>query len=247
MRKLPAIFDKVRFSIPADKRPKVVLTAGHGIYDLVDAEIREGYQKNPGGSFHFNLNFWENFWIESATCIENKPRAYAVHCYGPPGSENLDEFSVTIWNARAEHRGTFKFGDYWIGHVRDVNMPRASDDEYAYEGLAGAIAFHLHYFSKRLRETVNVPASVHVTDKSVGMSTYVKVGDTLRYERVNYDEVRKLYMRTVPQAHEPAYHKRQHDVVGHWRQYKSGKRVYVRAHTRGDPKLGVITKIYAAP
>ena len=39
--------------------------------------------------------------------------------------------------------------------------------------------------------------------------------------------------------------RRQHGVRGHWRYYrKAGRRVWIDAHVRGDPKLGVITKDY---
>ena len=39
--------------------------------------------------------------------------------------------------------------------------------------------------------------------------------------------------------------RRQHSVRGHWRRIrKTGKRIWVSSHLRGDPKLGVITKDY---
>lgn len=38
--------------------------------------------------------------------------------------------------------------------------------------------------------------------------------------------------------------RRQHSVRGHWRKYQDGRRVWINAHLRGDPKLGVITKDY---
>lgn len=38
--------------------------------------------------------------------------------------------------------------------------------------------------------------------------------------------------------------RRKHDVRGHFRNYKSGKRVWVRNHSRGDEALGIITKDY---
>lgn len=37
---------------------------------------------------------------------------------------------------------------------------------------------------------------------------------------------------------------RQHDVRGHYRCMKNGKRVWIQAHVRGDPALGIITKEY---
>jgi hypothetical protein len=40
------------------------------------------------------------------------------------------------------------------------------------------------------------------------------------------------------------HHNREHDVRSHWRTLKSGKRVPVKSHTRGDVKLGRIEKTY---
>jgi hypothetical protein len=40
------------------------------------------------------------------------------------------------------------------------------------------------------------------------------------------------------------HHNRKHDVRAHWRQLKSGKRVPVKSHTRGDERLGRIEKTY---
>ena len=39
--------------------------------------------------------------------------------------------------------------------------------------------------------------------------------------------------------------KRLHDVRGHWRTYRSGKRVWIRAHLRGDESLGIVQKEYS--
>jgi hypothetical protein len=37
---------------------------------------------------------------------------------------------------------------------------------------------------------------------------------------------------------------RQHDVRGHFRRLSSGRRVWIHAHVRGDPSLGIISKEY---
>ena len=37
---------------------------------------------------------------------------------------------------------------------------------------------------------------------------------------------------------------RQHDVRGHFRRMSSGKRIWIHAHVRGDPSLGIIRKEY---
>ena len=35
--------------------------------------------------------------------------------------------------------------------------------------------------------------------------------------------------------------RRDHSVRGHWRKYKSGKKIWIEAHRRGDPDLGTVT------
>lgn len=49
----------------------------------------------------------------------------------------------------------------------------------------------------------------------------------------------------LPTAHIDGASRRLHEVRGHWRRYrKTGKRVWVKSHRRGDAKLGIITKDY---
>jgi len=40
------------------------------------------------------------------------------------------------------------------------------------------------------------------------------------------------------------HHNRLHEVRAHWRLLKSGKRVPVKSHSRGDERLGRIEKTY---
>jgi len=61
-------------------------------------------------------------------------------------------------------------------------------------------------------------------------------------------KVLHLHLRKAPQklisqaiTH---HHNRQHDVRAHWRTLKSGKRVPIKSHQRGDVKLGRIEKTY---
>jgi hypothetical protein len=42
----------------------------------------------------------------------------------------------------------------------------------------------------------------------------------------------------------PKFRKRDHGVRGHWRTYKTGKRVWVHAHRRGDAALGTVAQTY---
>lgn len=41
------------------------------------------------------------------------------------------------------------------------------------------------------------------------------------------------------------FKKRLHECRGHWRKYRDGRRVWVKAHFRGDKKIGVVKKDYS--
>lgn len=66
------------------------------------------------------------------------------------------------------------------------------------------------------------------------------VGDDHKFYRINLipsDRVETGMTRD----YQP---RRDHEVRGHWRTYKSGKRTWVRSHRRGDETLGTIAKTY---
>lgn len=78
---------------------------------------------------------------------------------------------------------------------------------------------------RRMRRGKVMPRSSHVT------------------LRIDLPKARGVTM--LPAAPVDGASRRQHEVRGHWRRYrKTGKRVWVRSHKRGDAKLGVITKDY---
>jgi hypothetical protein len=64
--------------------------------------------------------------------------------------------------------------------------------------------------------------------------------------------VRTIVIRGIHQINEPdgtedsykvkkaGWHQRRHSVMEHWRHYKSGKTVKVKAHDRGNEALGVV-------
>ena len=71
------------------------------------------------------------------------------------------------------------------------------------------------------------------------------------YYKVKVNLPREKATRAAAQAFKRVapFGKRQHDVMGHKRQYRNEfgevyKTVYIKAHKRGDPKLGIITKDY---
>lgn len=75
-------------------------------------------------------------------------------------------------------------------------------------------------------------------------SAFIRVGDTVRYEAITDIAAHSINSRTYTKPEEPSgIRKKEHDVRGHWRHYPSGAKVWVRAHRRGDPSLGSVTKV----
>lgn len=73
-------------------------------------------------------------------------------------------------------------------------------------------------------------------------SIYTRIGDTYRFAKVDH-----LSGKNSPKYQKPleptGIKKKHHHVRGHWRTYKSGVKVWVKAHERGDPDLGHVTRI----
>jgi hypothetical protein len=255
MKALPKIFEKVRFGIAPNLRPGVILDTRIDAYAMVDAEVRRFYEENPQANFQLQIRFWKNFWIESTIRdleVPDKPtKKFAAHCHCADGIMDFSQVSVTVWDEAGRKRGSFRMSEYW----HDLFTKSASaldgltDTQRAFEALAAVITFTLHYYNSRISENVDVISEYGVPPESADMRVYGKIGDTFRYERLSVAMVKKLYVPLAEPALNldqdgPAYHKRQHEVIGHWRQYRSGRRVFIHAHKRGDPELGVVTKIY---
>lgn len=71
---------------------------------------------------------------------------------------------------------------------------------------------------------------------------WVPKGDTLRYARARLERV-PVQARDLQR--DEVIRKREHEVRSHYRTLRSGARVKVRAHTRGDPALGRVETHYS--
>lgn len=74
-------------------------------------------------------------------------------------------------------------------------------------------------------------------------SVYYREGNEVKLKRIF--DMKRL---PAPEYRSPepglsGIKKKQHDVIGHWRTYKSGVKVYVKPHKRGDATLGIVTKL----
>jgi hypothetical protein len=194
--------------------------------------------------YRMELHFWKNFWLELPYgSAPRKPIKMALHCILlDEDNPDFGNIFVHVYNQDGHSRGRFLMRDHWL-----AERANPTAEETAYEGFSACIAYTLHYLTLRGHE--EAAGGVRPQPKGRRIEYYGKVGDTFRYERISLDEVRRHAVFTAngkrpDEDSKSMYHKRQHDVAGHWRQYKSGKRVFVRAHKRGDPTLGIVTKVY---
>jgi hypothetical protein len=81
------------------------------------------------------------------------------------------------------------------------------------------------------------------TEKSVNHERAEKISRVLRklgyHHPVWWSETAQSFCLTTDRL--PS---RQHDVRGHFRRLSSGRRVWIHAHVRGDPSIGIISKEY---
>lgn len=82
--------------------------------------------------------------------------------------------------------------------------------------------------------------STLAVDGSNKVKKLKELSDEHKTYRVRYDKPTEGN-RASPLFYSP---RRNHEVRGHFRNYKSGKRVWIPNHKRGDESLGIITKDY---
>lgn len=92
------------------------------------------------------------------------------------------------------------------------------------------------------KEVTKLRGTNSVNTQITPFDSYYKVKVNLPREKA-VRAATQTFKRVAP------FGKRQHDVMGHNRQYRNElgevyKTVYIKAHKRGDPKLGIITKDY---
>lgn len=246
MGKLPLIFDHVRFKLPEARRPNVVINMQRDPFDIVNEWLDAADDEH----YTLEISFWRRFWLE-IPYRDSAKKAYGMLCEVlSEDLQNFESMRVTVYNSSYENRGQFMVGEYFAKLI-DESDPIA----VAYSGLCSSLSYTLHYLNVRERYEKGSDDSIASAQRKNKVEYHAQAGDTIRYIRVNTDEVRKARIQartkhTQPEVVEvadkegPGHHKRQHDVAGHWRTYKSGKRVFVRAHQRGDPALGTVIRVY---
>ena len=137
---------------------------------------------------------------------------------------------VRSWNRDGKHPTSFWFSDFTEKGLTDLEIIAKAQYFQA--------AYTLHLYTERAAEV-----SVNTLARNAP-SAFAREGDTLRFARMSDLASAAGQARGYERPVEPSgIRMREHDVRGHWRTFRSGVRVWVRAHKRGDAALGRVTRV----
>jgi hypothetical protein len=251
--KLPPIFQEHRLAIPKDRRPDVLL---YNTKDLLEEYLHtiETFDANEKGVVNFSLVFWPKFWIEAKHVQKGKGLlTYACLVVVDTSIEPVHLRNSTVYvftkNGKSD---TFNLGDHLDVNneiIEEFSPTMGHRGGFTQIILHSLFLFHIRMGEEHLpreQRRVKSDAPVYLREFSKETQDW-----TFRYYQAPRHTVAEAQVgglpkpvnEPAPERHEPAFHKRQHDVIGHWRHYKSGKTAWIEGHKRGDPKLGTITRV----
>lgn len=228
--KLPPVFHKVRLRLPKDDVPPVVINCRGCSFPSM-----EEVAKSFSGDDRVPLELFERVWFEF-----DDAALYARAVEDQVEEGNVTTFILSVFDTK---------GKKWDGFRVNLMQPSLS-----LAGLDGdllqarkliiaefiAVSHHLWKISNE-----PAPASINTLTRNQP-AAFIRIGDTLRYEKASSlrsragQEAQRCY---DPPSDPSGIKKRDHAVRGHWRTYKSGVKVWVKSHRRGDPELGTVTRV----
>lgn len=250
--KLPPIFSAVRMHLPKEHMPSLVLHYPDVSAMLLGADL-EAIQKVHGT---LPLVFLSPCWIEMGPGdLGGMVRCFdPVHGTAQARRTSIDglaadlQLRCTLWpGKRVRPDRNLTFAVRMSSLEQDLNKVPAP-------ARAGAAMFVGDYMRiaaelwQRLETDTPTRLPV-VTGERLAPRAYERAGDTIRYIDAGdlHSQAGLASLRTYTPPEDPSgIRKRDHQVRGHWRTYKSGARVWVRNHRRGDPDLGTVTRIVTA-
>lgn len=210
-----------------------VLVLGHRVHDGVIfhvTQFMEGPIVTPEGEETITQYVGINFLVQP------KERKVKV---GFAGRFLMKEFDLAMADPNGEFR--FKLGDLKMGGAPTWLLLMA--DTLSVVRLCELLA------SPNSEQIINV-APGHVDEKYQRRRALQGKPPLLEHKRVTLkvgpQEIERVLREAREDADEPAFRKRQHPVLGHWRTLRRGtpdeRRIWVTGHLRGDPALGRITR-----
>lgn len=129
----------------------------------------------------------------------------------------------------------------------EIDAADASDYEKKLAHAALDVGMGSVKFLAVLFAMINQQRTVTRQSNASGKKRYIIQGKSraaMEYKTLTID-VTKGTAGLLDQTGGEGPSKRLHDVRGHWRTYRSGNRVWIRSHQRGDESLGIVQKEYS--
>lgn len=210
----PIIFSRANKKFPSEFYPSVIIAIDY----VFLAKLNNKRRKEP---IH-EIDFYEFFWFETDIS-------------GALCSFTIEDQSLFVIKFDAAGNVTGRFEKF----VNQENVNSYDGLDISDRLLVSQIMFGLHLMTQARR---NKRESVFTAQKNKA-SVYYKEGDVVKWKRIW--DMRRLpspeYVRPEPGS--SGIKKKQHDVIGHYRRYKNGAKVWVTPHKRGNPELGIVTKL----
>jgi hypothetical protein len=221
--KLPPILrDLHRISPPETLFPSIVVFVDFA------ALVKENKKRTPNAKKIHSLDFYLDFWIE---LYSKQGPSQAFDCAFHPETYSLD---ISIYDEGAKPVGFFSQDVSEEGMKFDRQISQKNDD------VLKIVLFVMHLMTRHKRGDRQ---SIFTAQRNKA-SVWYREGDNLKFKRIH--DFRRLPSSgyTPPEPGSSGIKKKDHAVKGHWRHYKSGAKVWVRPHRRGDPELGTTTNIF---
>lgn len=162
----------------------------------------------------------------------------------PVRKDGAFEGEISLKGRRSEHNIRKVFEKFWSMPTQPADW-MIKHDETLKENSLGLIADDLRFL-------ITAMAMLNFTWISADPATRSDQKKIVNGKVIPRNEYRRLRIGLPPKEMDKKIRSvlsgripsRQHDVRGHFRKLSSGKRVWVHAHVRGDPSLGVIRKEY---
>ena len=241
--KLPPVFKKVRHTLRA--KPDTVLWFDDPITEVgTMAEILDRYAEND------YVSGWSCFWVEQGGF------AWLVRLAEPSGglADIAPGINITVGFGKSAQVIKYKrfsagFGKKQ-GRVFTINAGELFSDEEKLRNVLDPYHDPVVEFCRTVVfdvlgtllwiQDMRAKTQKHVpVDSGNRLQALGREGDTFRYAPID-----NLFRSTVRRGEGGSgIRKRDHAVLGHWRTYKNGNRVWVKAHRRGDKSLGTVTRV----
>lgn len=213
--RLPPIFTKLLKKVQNKKDPP------HIIINVDYNQVKREHERDPIYGF---VEFYSTFWIE-------------VFNEGFLCNFDSETFTLLIGHFNKDAEAVELFS-------HKVDQDSLNSREFLPKHQRSSLDLVLVIMGILTKHRAGKKTSVFTASRNKGSVFYAE-GDVTKFKRIF--DFKKLpapeYKRPEPGS--SGIRKKEHDVIGHWRHYPSGAKVWVKPHKRGDPSLGRVTSVFS--